>query len=507
MIQKGFRRYTHVSATAGVGVLVPQPPPNRNTEMKSAGDKFSPAISKEMDCAGGPHPPSGRSVLCRIFQQKQKDNHSINRDTFSSWRRRPVKQPEYLIMKDYDTHWAPHPPPNGDSEVKPVGSRQKACGNIIGSQQPKIVPCVNQNGVGVPHPPPERVFCKQYKEEQKDVPSLRQDTYSSWCRKLPTLKKRDGDLVSALKNMSKIDRDSISIRWKTFSRLPNISKKEDNVTDQKMSSEEDSICGEEKKDEVRNVFTEDLERRRKPLKDHEMDAQRLRWERYYERTKRLPTILQIFADELKDQAQDEDIFSLAFKKMQETLYGQDRKNNSKYLEDIDADTPTKLESGDTGYETFSRHFTEGCWDLWCLRKYISDFAASHKHEIHKICNAEEEASSEEESVTKLLNRLQKRQTYLHDALKSYAAAREKAQRRDEFFADISEMLTDFEYQKLQKLHTSKFFREYKDLLLQLMLPEWQKKFEVNPEDLFYFQYPQDLLDWLSCLGMSDLAEV
>lgn len=64
-----------------------------------------------------------------------------------------------------------------------------------------------------------------------------------------------------------------------------------------MPSEEDSICGEEKTDEVRNVFAEDLERIRKPLKDVELDALRRDWERYYERTKQLPTILQIFADE------------------------------------------------------------------------------------------------------------------------------------------------------------------------------------------------------------------
>ncbi|XP_057184605.1 uncharacterized protein LOC130551065 [Triplophysa rosa] len=185
-------------------VRVPLPPPSRISKMEPVAHKILPPISKGKDAGNTgsqqstalpmtnqngvpvPHPPSGRSFLCRNFGKEQKDNISPHRDTYSTWCKRPVQLPDIWGTHDCD---ADLDPTDGTSEIADAEAPQRSSEWFA--------------------------FCKQYKEEKKDKASVHQETFSSWCRQLPKVRRKDGVT------------DPSDVRFSRLSKLPDIQVEED----------------------------------------------------------------------------------------------------------------------------------------------------------------------------------------------------------------------------------------------------------------------------------------
>ncbi|XP_056596460.1 uncharacterized protein LOC130414534 [Triplophysa dalaica] len=440
---------------------VPQPPPSGTSEIIPAPQKFLPPISnrkgavnivshqstalpiKKQNGVPVPHPPSERSLLCRNLIKEQKDNVSPQRDTFSTWYRRPVQLPDLLDVDVCDPELHPTHETSEVADVEVLQAPQRSSEWFA--------------------------FCKNFKEEeQKDRPSARQDTFSSWCRQLPKVRRKDGVT------------DPSDFRFSRLSQLPEHEKE----------------------------------------KDHEEEIGKLKW---------------VLMEEVRREQER-------------------RKKSPKSQHCKDADSPPEQEES----ETFSRRLAKGCWDHRCLQRLISDLEAIQREESRGLSvssrkpsallvsppkprdllvssrkprelleispiyrdlpessrkSSESSLRSERSSAStdslnttdndKLLRKLHHLQTHLHFTLKSFIDESQKALEIDRLNVHV-DLKAELEYVRIEK--SLEFYGNYKDLCLNLKFPEWQEKFHLDPEDPFHFENPQDLIDWIKCIGLSDLVE-
>ncbi|XP_057186500.1 uncharacterized protein LOC130552298 [Triplophysa rosa] len=580
MIKKGFRRFNRVTEQqvhSGEGELVPHPPANGTSSMEPAGSDHLPSILNEVDCGeiisgvAVPHPPRGRRAFCKKFQEEQKDNHSPYRDTINTWCR---KLPHHLSMcdevphpssckmkpaglkilppiskkmdqrkiisgvvqprtKDCDTVRVPLPPPSRISKMEPVAhkilpriSKGKKAGNT-GSQQSTALPMTNQNGVPVPHPPSGRSFlCRNFGKEQKDNVSPHRDTFSTWCKRpvqLPDIwgtHDCDADLdpTDGTSEIADAEAPQRSSEWFAFCKQYKEEKKDKASVHQETFS---SWCRQLPK--VRR-------------KDGVTDPSDVR----FSRLSKLPDLPDIQVEEDHEQ----EIGKLWGILLGDVKRKKGRKKSAESQHYRDPDSPPEQENKES--EIFTRRLAEGCWDLRCIQRIISDVEALQREEpsdLHvssrkpsdllvssrkprellvisrissdfsrkngnQLDDVDQRSTASTDSwITsdncKLLRKLHHLRTHLHFTLKSFIDERKMAQEMDKL-AVHADVHAELEYERIEK--TFEFYGKYKDLCLNLMLPEWHEKFHMDPEDPFHFENPQDLIGWMKSIGMCDLVD-
>ncbi|KAA0724252.1 hypothetical protein E1301_Tti003522 [Triplophysa tibetana] len=522
-------------------VLVPLPPPSGTSEMIPAPRKVLPPISNGKDDGntgsqqstalaikyqnGVPvsHPPSERSLLCRNLVKEQKDNVSPQRDTFSTWYRRPVQIPdlESTHIHDPELH-----PTDGTSEIADVEVLQA----------------------------PQRssewfAFCKHFKEEQKDRPSLRQDTFSSWCRQLPKVRRKDGVP------------DPSDVRFSRLTKLPEIPLVKDHEEEigklkgilledarrnqgSKKSPESQHCRDPDSPPEQENIESETFSRRlAKGCWDHRC-LQRL-----------ISDVEAIQREELKDLPvsswKPKDLLARSRKlrnlpvssRRPSDLHVSSRRPSDLH---VSSRRPSDLHVSSrrpSDLPVSSRRPS----DLHVSSRRPSDLPVSSRRpsdlpvsapksrdllvssrkprellEISRMYRDLPESSrksseslqrSERSSVStvswnttdndKLLRKLHLLRTHLHFTLKSFIDQSQIAQEMDRLDVHV-DLHAELEYERIEK--TLEFYGKYKELCLNLVLPEWHEKFHMDPEDPFHFEDPQDLIDWIKCIGLSDLVD-